>query len=346
MSDENLTHVFYETEEELGHFYSSTADKAMGGMLIIFMVMGLFGNIAATFYFWGRRRENFPDYLYAVNSMVDTLISTLALPVIVSLLHDRDAMFFSDYSFCSAFALLFTFLQRYSMFVVMVISVTRTVAISVPFHTVREPLIKTILLVYGVLLSVTYITLFAMGKIFNIYFNSTVYCSPISYMVDWEWTLYMIIHLLTALVCPLTVFFSLIISCKSLMKKTVLGSEDDKLFWKISVTIALFTAVFLICNIPVFSLYVISSFKIWFNMDVDAAAFLPESFVYWYDWLLAGIFLTVLNASINPCLYFFRMPQFRMWTFKRSNRFGIGGDCRTVDASTSQHLSMHSHNQL
>ena len=339
MSDENLTHVFYETEAELGHIYSSTADKAIGGSLIVFMIMGLFGNLTATFYFWGRRHENFPDYLYAINSIVDTLISVLACPVIASLLHDRSAMFFSNNSFCSVFALLFTFLQRYSMFVVMVISVTRTVSISAPFHSVKEPVVKIVMLTYGILLAVLYTTLLAVGRIFAIYFNKTVHCFPATMtMVGWEWTLYMLIHLVPALLVPVTVFFSLIFSCKSLMKKTVLGSEDDKLFWRISVTIALFTAGFLICNIPLFFIYVISSFEIWFKLEVSTSSFLPESFVYWYDWLLAAIFLTTLNASINPCLYFFRMPQFRLWICKRSDRLGLVMFRTEVSEHTSHQL--------
>jgi hypothetical protein len=310
----------------------------IGGGLILVLVMGVFGNLSATSYFWGRRKENFPDYLYAVNSIVDTLISLLACPVISSLLHDRGAMFFRSHSFCSAFALLFTFLQRYSMFVVMVISVTRTVAISAPFRSVKEPLVKIILLTYAILLAVMYTTLMATGKIFAIYFNKTAHCFPISFMDGWEWTLYMMIHLVPALLVPLTVFFSLVFSCKSLMKKTVLGTEDDKLFWKISVTIALFTAVFLICNIPLFVIYVMESVKIWFKVDVNSSSFLPESFVYWYDWLVAGIFLTMLNAAINPCLYLLRMPQFRIWMYRRASGFGLGLS-RKTDVSISEHLS-------
>lgn len=340
----NISHVFYETDEDAGHIYNGVADKAIGAALVVFMLFGLLGNLAAVLYFWSRRRENFPDYLYAVNSLVDSLISLLALPVTCSLFNDRHALFFSSYAFCSAFALLFTFLQRYSMFVVMVISVTRTVAISAPFHTVREPLVKVALIVYAVMLAVTHTALLATNKIFTIYFNKLVYCTPLSLMVDWEWSLYMVVHLTTTLLVPVTVFFSLIISCKSLMKKGVLGSEDDKLFWRISVTIALFTAVFLVCNVPMFALYVIESLEIW--VEVSPSSFLPSSFVHWYDWLLAGIFLTVLNASINPLLYFLRMSGFRVWIFRCVRHtcvlLGItSAECATPDVSASEHYSRH-----
>ena len=337
MSDENLTHVFYATKAEYGHFYSTTADRAVGGSLIFLLVLGVLGNISASLYFWGRSAENFPDYLYAVNSMVDTLISALACPVITSLLQDRSAMLFRDSSFCSTYALLWTFLQRYSMFVVMVISVTRTVAISAPFHTIRETAVKIVMLNWAIVLAVLYIALFMADRIISLYFNKTVHCFLVTMTMEgWEWTVFMIFHLITALLVPLTVFISLIISCKSLMKKTVLGSEDDKLFWTISVTIALFTALFLICNVPLFAMYVTSSFKIWFNSEVETSSFLPESFVYWYDWLLASVFLPVLNASINPCLYFFRMPHFRRWISKKiSSLFGL----RSRVVTTSEHFS-------
>ena len=43
-------------------------DYTIGGALVVCVVVGVVGNVAAVVYFWGRRRESLPDLLYSLIS--------------------------------------------------------------------------------------------------------------------------------------------------------------------------------------------------------------------------------------------------------------------------------------
>jgi hypothetical protein len=56
-----------------------------------------------------------------------------------------------------------------------------------------------------------------------------------------------------------------------------------------------------------------------------------NKFMFFYSWLLSELFCTVLNASLNPLLYFWRMKEMRLWLL---NHFDI-----RLSASTEQKSS-------
>ena len=84
--------------------------------------------------------------------------------------------------------------------------------------------------------------------------------------------------------------------------------QNNKIFRHVSVTISIFTAVFLICNLPMFCFYLLDNAVLWFNMD---EAILDWPGIFWYGMLLGYVVMTALNSAINPCLYIARMVLFR-----------------------------------
>ena len=40
-----------------------------------------------------------------------------------------------------------------------------------------------------------------------------------------------------------------------------------------------------------------------------------DSFMFWYSWILGKIYFTVLNAVLNPVLYYWRIREFRNWVW-------------------------------
>eukprot|EP00116_Pleurobrachia_bachei_P010329 sb/3470591/ len=90
-----------------------------------------------------------------------------------------------------------------------------------------------------------------------------------------------------------------------------------------SVTMALFTGLFLLTNIPfllTISLLSIGQLK---GYEYPEPYF-DSPFFYWYIWLIPTVILTALNALLNPCLYFWRMQGLHKWIFNRRGSLGYG----------------------
>ena len=104
-----------------GTSFNKTADLTIGTVSIVCMLVGVLGNVSSTIYFWRRRSVSFPHLLYTVVSVVDICICVLALPVAASLFNDRLPVLFSSYIICGAWTLAFNFLQRFSMFLVLIV---------------------------------------------------------------------------------------------------------------------------------------------------------------------------------------------------------------------------------
>jgi len=95
------------------------------------------------------------------------------------------------------------------------------------------------------------------------------------------------------------------------MTRLSISSTVDvkKISRQVSVTITLFTALFLICNIPLFVyqfIYFLSKHVTAVKIMVDSAA-VNQKFAH----LLWLVLPYVLNAALNPCLYLLRMPRYR-----------------------------------
>jgi hypothetical protein len=71
----------------------------------------------------------------------------------------------------------------------------------------------------------------------------------------------------------------------------------------------------LVCHLPMFVITAIESIRQWLDLEHPS-----NEFLYWYDYLLAEIFFTVLDSALNPCLYFWRMTEFRKWVSEKFQR--------------------------
>jgi hypothetical protein len=80
-----------------------------------------------------------------------------------------------------------------------------------------------------------------------------------------------------------------------------------------SVTLASFTALFMICNAPCFVnnvVYVVG----YFMSRKYPRPFYMSTFMFFYSWVLAEVVSMVLNAALNPVLYYLRVQGLKGWT--------------------------------
>ena len=109
---------------------------------------------------------------------------------------------------------------------------------------------------------------------------------------------------------------SFVLSTVSLnLQHQQVGISRARNLHRASVTLLLFTATFLLCNLPTFtniSLYTYSGLGAKYPGEVYSS-----NFMYFYSWVLSAVLAPGLNSTLNPVLYFYRMPGYRAWLCNR-----------------------------
>ena len=298
----------YEDMDKLG---IETTDHILAAMLMLGSVVGIVGNCSAGCYFWPRRQKTIHDLQYLLIAAVDFITVLSGVPLVASLLNDRHAMLFENDLFCTGWTLIFYFTAKMSMFLVMTISVTRTISIKYPHHLIKR---------YGVIGAIAGYTAYMIG-IYLIYFSQRWYCSRYSQQISCctmypnklEMPViayyYSIVSIPIELFLPaLATFASFVVGTWFLMTRPRLGNDNDDKFHQVSVTISIFTAVFLVSNIPCFI------YEIW--KIVQQSNHIDNPKFDLYGQLLTQNLSMFLNAAINPLLYLLRMPGYQKWIYQ------------------------------
>ena len=305
-----LTRQILETDSYL-------VDHIIGGLAVMLTIIGLLGNITSFLHFWKKRKKS-PDLLYSIISVVDGLTSVITFPVITSLLSSRSPMLFKIPVFCISWPIIYSLLMRVSMVIVLLISVSRTFAIILPLKakSLRNQFGKMAVGVIGytIFLLIVDISFNATKLLQASYLKAISSCAIVpedeSYMSWSTMTSALRIYWFSIdleLILPcVVVFISFLVSAGSLLRRKPMQNNDEKKFRRVSITIALFTALFLVCYLPYFLLlatHIASTFRV---IKVSKS-------IHRYGFLVATFLLPLLNSAANPCLYIMRMPRYRKW---------------------------------
>ena len=242
--------------------YHQVEDIILGGLTILMMMANLLGNIPAFAYFI-RKRKKSPDLFYTVITFVDISISLCAIPVIVSLMSYRKAVLFTDSIFCETWSVLFSVFTKVSMFLVMILNIFRTIAVAYPFYDIHShdnKIIPGTLIYAAVLISIDVICIYTkIGKIEHRRLLSFCEMEANLRIASGETyvNIYSGLHQVEVLIPSLVAFICFIMTTVSLTrsssrKASMNSAENVGRFRKITITIVIFTAVFLVCNLPQF----------------------------------------------------------------------------------------------
>jgi hypothetical protein len=286
---------------------NTAADTFLGYVLILCCVIGLPGNIISFAYFWGKRNHSYPDLLYTIISAVDSCTCAIVFPMISSLFADRrDQILFGYASFCGIWVVAFFFLLRFSQFTVVVISVTRAISMRAPFYQIKKRCLVAACVAYACFLLVLEALFSGSGIVKYYYVRQIVSCATVSHEGTWKYLTFVVLNLTLLILVSTMVFASFALTVAILLKGTRTGNSD---FRKVSVTISIFTAVFLVCNFPLFLAEMLQNVFTW--TEYWAGLFNP--FVSWYGFFMGYRLCIALNAALNPCLYVCFMPKLRIW---------------------------------
>ena len=323
-------------------------DLVLGLFLILFTIVGLVGNSAAFLYFWQKKNKCLAPLLYTVISAVDFLTCTVTFPMISSLFNNRDPTFLKGSSpICWTTLLINTFTTKMSMFLVMLLSFTRTLAIASPYYRIKNTAVMSAILIYAVtLLTIdsVYLGKTWLRPVFRKWFAYCIF--EAQKIPPSTFNLYTVSVQMSLILPGLIVFISFIVGTCSLLgvsKNHPIPGGEETQNRRITVTIAMFTGVFLVCNMPYFFTQLVLFSQV-YSLDFHLPVYNNLTF-HWYSGVVSSI-LTALNAALNPCLYILRMPHYRSWLSLLSHNPGSIKTILTEPArSTSQYIHQIPHSK-
>lgn len=290
------------------------------------LIVGLPGNCLALTHFLQSKKRNLSTLLYIVACSIDLISSVIHLPVAISLLNSRQAGVMDNGVFCSVWYFILLSVQLMSMYVVMLLSVSRAFVIVFPFYRVNKKAALISIPVYFIYQAVW--TGLSYLVSYNSYVTSVGFCQRVFSKEGLIKTLYHVNYNISTGFPPILVLLSFLASVIKLRKNTdnsLIGSDDrenvsSRNNRNASWAIMYFAAVFLLCNSFTFVntvLYTVSG--VVYN-DYPGQLY-STTFMFFYSWPISEILCTVLNATLNPLLYFWRMSEVRLRVKSWGDRF-------------------------
>ena len=198
------------------------------------------------------------------------------------------------------------------MFLVMLLTVTRTIAIIQPFRRIKRACICYIIAGYLVFTIINIV-----AKIFletSWYIKEFAYCaSTANEEEEIKWVVIQNVLVVFQVALPsILIFISFCMSVDQLMRRPNPKMGAWRVRHRVSVTISMFTALFLFWNIPFFTNIILLLITQAMNVEYPKP-FFTSKFMGSYSWVIGKVLFVVLNATSNPILYMCRMKGFAKW---------------------------------
>ena len=243
--------------------------------------------------------------------MISILVLPLAIPY---LLRNRQGWVLETSTvFCTIWGILWYVLFVLSIFLVAMLSITRTIQIVCPFRNLRKKAVIGVILGYLVVLIVQSTIPMWFKEIYDYDWRMSYHCGwRNDFLKDHSGAAY---HTYTQIIFFETYFpiFPIIISCV-LTIRSLKSSENSALNQanrEVTITIILFTVIYMVCNLPQVVMHFITiigqshdSVKALMNWD--------KPYRYWFRFYM--ILLVPINSALNPILYLWRMKKMRQST--------------------------------
>ena len=300
--------LFFSTEKY------RTCDYLLAVILTLCTAVGLPGNIITLLYFYSAKRKDFSSLMYTIVCGIDICTCIVHLPVMVGLYSGRRAGLFEKTIFCVAWSVVFYYLQRMSMFLVMLLSLSRSIKLIFLQYKIRKKYLIASFFLYTLYTAFwnVVVELFGGKNKYYAYSNIAGFCyydiaeEPFSFIEQLVRTLTIGIPTTITTISFIVFVIKLHISQKNQV------SRMNKKKYQAAVTMAIFTTLFLVCNLPCFLNNIL-----WFILkllDEQPNKIYGNTFMFFYSWLISDIVCTVLNAALNPVLYFYRIKHVREWS--------------------------------
>ena len=323
---------------------------ALGIGLITFagaLLFGIIPNIFALNFFWKSIRHNIFAPIFCAVTLTDLLTSCLVLFVGLCYVQDRRPGPFADPMFREVYGSLWNFSSRYSVYLVAVLSITRTVRIIFPFTVIKTWVVRASLFLYAAWLVGTTPGFYGIKHYYKeewcaLGLNKSQFVKSSSHDFKY-YTIVLSIPIFLLIPLPLTFISALASFIKIIMhsyehrkrmetrrhgarvslstalpKPGVVGSKEkvkgrsltrDGTFQS-GMTIVLITVIYLILNIPYSIIYIYVQTKSR-QLSIPVFKVMKSPYLKTYMVGMTHVLSIALNAALNPLLYYLRMNDFR-----------------------------------
>ena len=287
-------------------------DGVLAVILCFCLLIGFPTNLLAFLHFRSSKK-NLSTILYMAASFTDMCTSVVDFPLVISLFNKREPKLFAAMPFCKLWYYLSNFFFLLSMFIVTLLSTTRTISIYLPFYRIKKSTVLVSLLIYSLYTAIwSLLQLLPWSEWY--YAPGTSHCEG-EYTSKTARTIYNYHWTFLLLFPPVIVVISFLVSTTKLLQEKPQGVRGLK-NRQASITIAYFTAVFLVCNLPTFLNTLV------YSIDPNGVHYWRDHFFFFYSWIISDIVFPDINAAVNPIIYIFRMEKFRMWMSTRGRARG------------------------
>ena len=323
---------------------------ALGIGLITFVGAPLFGiipNIFALNFFWKSIRHNIFAPIFCAVTLTDLLTSCLVLFVGLCYLQDRRPGLFADPIFREVWGSLWNFSSRYSVYLVAVLSITRTVRIIFPFTVIKTWVVRACLVLYAAWLVGTTPGFYGIKHYYKkewcaLGLNKSQFVKSSSHDFKY-YTIVLSIPIFLLIPVPLTFvsasasFVKIImhsyehrkrmisrhhgarVSLSTALSKPGAEGPREKVkgrsltrdgTFQSGMTIVLITVIYLILNIPYSVIYIYVQTKSR-QLSIPVTTVMKNPYLKTYMVGTTHVLSIALNAALNPLLYYLRMNDFR-----------------------------------
>lgn len=297
-----------------------TLDTTLGVILTTCLIVGLAGNVSAFLFFWQNRHTSLPDKVYCVVSCVDVITNLTAISTISFLFSARDASLCTDTIVNGIFLVSTRFSTKLSMFLVAVLSTSRSIAIIAPLRSrdIRSAMVMKIIAGFAILVTLMDLIPISVGWVVpshdvsgcNFLKLTPATSRHISIMIQ---TFDQTVIFTTSL----TVFISFIAGVLGLWRKSSIPQiSSSRVSLQVTITVTLFTALFLVCNLPYSCFYMLMILRSHVPAVTKTVGGYHEGWFYWNGPIMFIVVPVSFNAALNPCFYMLRMPRFRAQVYR------------------------------
>ena len=290
------------------------ADNFLFVIYLFCFLIGIPGNIMAMKFFIKERRMT--SYLFLSTAFIDVLALTVkCIPIGVSLLFNRLPMIYSSPLACNLLGMLQNATIMSSVFIVAVLSSTRTYSVVFPLKPLRRKIVGFCMVVFFVVLTLHEILPVALGQLRFAYSLEDVICwdgGPLSTYDDVVDSLFLAVPIIPIGICC-------IVSVHQVYFSKLNEISRSRIKRSATITIIIYTITYIILNIPNFVNYVL--WDVTSIMYSWPGPLYNSLFMQYYSWNISGELCLVLNSTFNPLIYLLRIQKYRLWVKEKGDEF-------------------------
>ena len=300
--------------------YNDSADISFGLISCLCFFIGTFGNFVSFLYFKSKKRD-ISNAIYMIITANDIVISLAILPAAIPYLSQRPSILFSYKYGCVPWYYIWKIAIPLSVFLVLCLSVARTISLIKPFLKQRIRYLIIAVTVYVVLMfmniaimhSLNYTTVKFEGSKCDLYIDSRITDTSQERSLQATLLIYNVVYIAPAFVVATSCGISAAVLRRK--NKNVQQRELQQSRNRATVTILLFALLYGICNAPMILHFLILTYCV----TTDNYMFYVD--FYYFDTQgyyrnVVVVLLSAVNSAANPLLYFWRMKPLREYTMK------------------------------